>query len=534
MTTTPTTTAGDRRRRWLLVGALLAAIALLHLAAVNNHWAIEPDSGLYLSLGRSLAEGHGMEYNGAPSWGVPPLFPALIAGCRLVFGPAWWPLNLLVTLLVLGVAAVSYPLARRLSRETETAPGAPGPLALGVLIIVGSGARLMVDSTRILTDVPCAFFVVLGLYGFIRARQGHWAWCWAGLAGLVAASATRLPAAVFIPGVLAGLALEVRQAGGLKRLVATGGAAAIVVAGAAAWWFLLRDPSGGAAPDYFVTIFERFRFDLWSRWLQWGEGPLRLPGALCEAITGQELQYFNLVPTALIVAGLWTAGRRGLWVIVCPVVVYVGFLLLLGGTAVAPRYLLPVMPMLAWALLVGTDGAARALGRLRGSADAAATAKRRVTALALVVGFCAAVSLPKAVREVVRMHRTDFYESFDRGEWQGCVALGDHLASLRRQGEAAATDRVLSPQPAVLHYLAGLRTDAGMYWKARDVVLGYGVPSPSFPFADHAAAGPWRFVVIPTSKGLWSEEVMARLEATGAFGAPQRFGNLVLYERRVW
>lgn len=88
MATMPTSPGGDSRRRRLLAAAILADIALLPLLAVNNHGAVEPDSGVYFSLGRSLAEDRGMEYNGDPSGGVPPLFPVLIAACRLIFGPA--------------------------------------------------------------------------------------------------------------------------------------------------------------------------------------------------------------------------------------------------------------------------------------------------------------------------------------------------------------------------------------------------------------------------------------------------------------
>ena len=507
---------------------VLAAIAVLYAAALNNHWAIEPDSGLYLSLGRSLAEGRGMEYNGAPAGGISPLLPLLIAGSRLLFGPAYWPINLAISLFGLGTALLAYLTVRRLAPEV----GADDvPLALAALLITGTSARLLVDSTRILTDVPCTFFVTLGLYGLVRARRGHWSWCWAGLAAMLLATAARVPVAVLLVGTFFGLALEFRREGYRRHLLATLAGMVGVAAGVLAWWFLVRGRSIGGL-DYFVNIFGRFRFDHWERWVQVAEGLFRLPGALCEAITGQELQWFNVVPTALVAAGLWTAARRGLWVVVCPVAGYVGFFLFLGGEAVAPRYLLPVMPMLVYALVVGTVELAARVRRRSAVAAPERTTRRRRTVLAIVTVFCVAVSLPKAVREVVRMRRADFYETFEGGEWRGYLTLGEHLALLRQEGTAAATDRILGPQPYILYYLTGLRVDSGMYWKQQEIVLDYGLPSPSYAFADLAAEGPWRFVVIPTDRDLWSEEVMARLEATGAFGAPQRFGNLVLYERK--
>ena len=523
------------RRHAILV---FAALAILYLLTLNNQWAIEPDSSLYLSLGRSLAEGRGMEYNGAPAGGVPPVLPLLIAGSRVLFGPAYWPINLAISLFGLGTALLAYLTVRRLAPEV----GADDVrLALAALLITGSSARLLVDSTRILTDVPCTFFVALGLYAFVRARQGHWAWCWAGLGAMLLATAARLPAAVILVGLFAGLALEFRREGYRRRLLATLAGMVGVAAGALGWWFLVRGRSIGG-PDYFVTIFERFQFCFRERWIQVAEGPFRLPGALCEAITGQELQGFNVVPTALILFGLWTAGRRGQWVLVCPVLAYVAFLLGLGGSAVAPRYLLPVMPMLVYALVVGTVELAARVSRRSAVAVRTArsrrrrtperTARRRRTVLAIVTVFCVAVSLPKAVREVVRMRRPDFYEAHYHGKWKGNVDLGQYLASLRESGPAGPTDRVLAPASAIVHYLSGLRTDSRIWYPEADSFLGYGPPWSSAAFARLAAAGPWRFVILPTNEGAWSKDAVRVIEATGAFRLPpERFRGLVLYAR---
>ena len=515
-----------KERRYAIL--VFAALAILYLLALNNQWAIEPDSAVYLTLGRSLAEGRGMEYNGAPAGGVPPLLPVLIAGSRLLFGPAYWPINLLISLSALGTVIFAYLAVRRLAREV----GADDVrLALAALLITGSSARLLVDSTRILTDVPCTFFVALGLYAFVRARQGHWAWCWAGLGAMLLATAARLPAGVILVGLFVGLALEFRREGYRRRLLATLAGMVGVAAGALGWWFLVRGRSIGG-PDYFVTIFERFQFWFRERWVQVAEGPFRLPGALCEAITGQELQGFNVVPTALIAFGLWTAARRGQWILVCPVLAYVAFLLGLGGSAVAPRYLLPVMPMIVYALTVGTVEAVARLRRRAAAPSPERVGRGRRVALAIVTVFCVAVSLPKAVREVVRMHQPDFYETYEGGKWKGNVELGQYLASLRESGLAGPTDRVLAPAPAILHYFSGLPTDSQVYWKPTDFRLGFGPPSPPADFVKAFSQGPWRFVVLPTNKGTWSDDAVHAIESTGAFRLPpERFRGLVLYAR---
>src|SRR4051794_2931002 len=49
----------DRLRYWLLGFTLLALCA-----GFNGQWRPEPDSALYLTIGRSLATGHGYSYMG--------------------------------------------------------------------------------------------------------------------------------------------------------------------------------------------------------------------------------------------------------------------------------------------------------------------------------------------------------------------------------------------------------------------------------------------------------------------------------------
>ena len=108
----PTSLYPPQVRRWLPAVAL--GLAILYGLAVNGHWAIRPDSGIYMTLGRSLAEGRGMEFCGRQSWGYPPLVPFLIAGCRWLAGQhAMWLINAMMSLFGVGTALAALGIASR-------------------------------------------------------------------------------------------------------------------------------------------------------------------------------------------------------------------------------------------------------------------------------------------------------------------------------------------------------------------------------------------------------------------------------------
>src|SRR5215207_5650677 len=71
----------DRWRHWIFV-----AIAVLYLAGFTGKWRVAPDSGLYMSLGRNLAEGRGFVYHGETHTRYEPGLPLVIAGSIRLFG----------------------------------------------------------------------------------------------------------------------------------------------------------------------------------------------------------------------------------------------------------------------------------------------------------------------------------------------------------------------------------------------------------------------------------------------------------------
>ncbi|MGB2938008.1 MAG: phospholipid carrier-dependent glycosyltransferase [Phycisphaerae bacterium] len=501
-------------------------VVFFYLAGLNNHWAVKSDSGLYLALGRSLAEGRGMEFNGKQEWGIPPVVPLLIAGCWLLVGDQYWLINLAMSLFGLGVVVLTYLTAKRLSAglPEDLRPG----LALGVVLIVGTSARLFIDSTRILTDVPFTFFVMLGMYAFVRGRGGYWAWYLLGSAALLLATLTRLPGLFFFGGVFVAVLVEPRREGYAKRLVAMLAGGALLAVGFLLWNHFLRSRSDPGTIDYVQEVsLQQFNLLRPSRWAEIGQALRNFPTALCGSIVGQKLHYFNLLPAAVLLVGVWPMARYKQLRVLFPLLAYVGFLIAYSPAAVAARYFLPVMPLLVYGLLLGIQTLTGWFKKRPALATGAGrrNAVRHGWGIIVVVGICLAISVPKAVREIYWMRYPRFYEVFDGGRWQGYMDLGVHL----RRRSQAKTDRVLAPKAAIVHYLSRVPTDTCFQWKNQ--AIGHFHDLPPAEFAEAAADGPYRFIVVPTDKGGWSEAAMRRLGEKGLFGSPSLFEGLAVYER---
>jgi len=509
------------RRLW---AAAIFVLCALYALGVNDQWAISPDGALYLTLGRSLAEGRGMEFNGSQWWGIPPVLPMLIAACRYVAGDGYWLINLVLSVCGVGTAIVAARTVKRLGAAD---------LALPVLLVTGLSAYLFITATRIQTDVLFALLAALGLYGFVRgAADSPW-WIVFGGAAMLLATLTRLPGVVFFAGAVPGLALSLRRPGRAWRI---GILAAVVIVTSVVLWYwttCIRTTSDVGAGDYSVilnTHVETF-FDL-SRIESIGTGLALLPSAVFAAIFSQQLNsWLMLGPLLVALLGLVTLARRGQWIIVLPVALNVGFLVLLGGGSVARRYLLPTMPFVIYALLVGTQVSTAWIRRRQPAGGAAAG---RVAAI-VVAAACVGISLPKIAREVYWMRSPDFYAAYDHGEWQNFVQASQYL----REHGCEGIDEVMGPEHTVVHYLSHLR----IFVKVLAPGLGTWNPEKTPPeqFVKIAVDSPARFILIPPNAAPWSEEAAARFAATGLFDPPVLFGvtpdtpsgTLALYTRRT-
>ncbi len=145
----------DRNRAWLFA-ILLAA----YLAAFNGQWRMEPDSGLYLSIGRNLAEGKGFTYLGQPNDLAYPGWPWLIAVTfKIVGSDSLFAVNLLMTAMALATIALTYRLFLLHSGR---------PTAVVVAIGVGMTKSFFVYGFELWSDMPFA----MGVMAFLAGYQG--------------------------------------------------------------------------------------------------------------------------------------------------------------------------------------------------------------------------------------------------------------------------------------------------------------------------------------------------------------------------
>jgi len=531
-TTISTVDGGERRRFWVA----FALVALLYALTLNNQWAIRPDAATYLGVGRSLAEGHGLRFNDRPLWALPPLIPALVAVCRMLVGDNYWLINVVMRLFAVGTVLVGYALVWRL------AEGWPDRLrrdvALGVMLLVGVSARFFCDAMPVLTDVPFTFWLMLGLYAFVRGRTGHWAWLAAGSIVMLLAIATRYVGAVIFAAMILAILIDWRPGYFKRALAALVGPALLVAAGI----LLLVSGRGPKALSDMPGLLS-FPLEMWNA-LLFGQkaaevaGTLAaVPKAVTEALVDQELQWINLVPTALMGTGFIVAFCRKNRIVWVPVFLFVLFLAMLGPAAVSPRYLLPLLPLLAYLLLSGVRSVATWVATFRSGKREEDGRGVRVVLAATVI-LCLAISLPKDVREVYWMRYPQFYKAYEKGRWQDWLDASAHLRERGRPGDVVGTTEI-----SVVHYLTGLTcyTDVFLLDLTNPHGWQYGFANltifPPASFADMVAWSNIRFLVLPTDiptppgQPRWSDHVEEEIREDGVFGPPRRFGRLVVYER---
>ncbi|HUB27508.1 MAG TPA: hypothetical protein VL992_18935 [Tepidisphaeraceae bacterium] len=342
------------KHRFVLFGLLAA----FYLAGFNGQWQLEPDSALYLTLGRNIALGRGYTYHGLPHDLAYPGLPYALSVVFRVFGShAIAAADLLMILFGWAMIACTY---RLIDLAYDR------PTAVVVALGVGISHELFRYCDEIMTDVPFAAGVAAflagyqGLFGSQAQRRGrHW-WDAALLViGLVIVLFTR-PTMIGLLAAWAGAVVwaAIRRRGFNRwRLAAT----AIGIGALAA--ILMLDPRRGAhhwgGGDYETYAFSAITANLRQRLttdVPANLADLLFGGTAARAFFGLPLgvwwlnAFFGSIPLIAAIALIRANALWGLWVLMT-----LGMMALLVSH---DRYLLQIMPLmvLGWWQFISAVG----------------------------------------------------------------------------------------------------------------------------------------------------------------------------------
>lgn len=444
---------------------LFAGLVVLYLLGFNGQWRMEPDSALYLTIGRNLAEGRGYSYHGEHHHLAYPGLPWLFAASFKLFGAnSLLPAHVMVLLCGFATLALTYRLFY-LHAGRSTA----------VLLTLGLGlSRTFYRYCfELLSDVPFLMGVMAFLVGYeavffrrydrdvrepsipgSRCKPKWFDWLLL-VGGLAVAMVMRPTMWALLLAVIAAVAVSLgrslfRRPFRLGRLGI--GAALIAAAVAAGAVFYSLDPrrSGPAADstgDYEIAFLDALTKDmdrLAEKALRTNLPALFHPSA-SEAVFGIDFGHLDIgryalsvsaLPSLLAIAvSLFLFRRRVLWGI------WVGVtLLMMLLTVVHVRYFLQVLPMLLygwWLAIVWVNRKAAdsaALRESRGEPSASSVLTWAGLASAGAVCLLAGLNVLRVGSLVVEQRRTPFLAHYRDGKLAAAPKLADGMRTQTPEG----------------------------------------------------------------------------------------------------
>jgi len=331
---------------------LFGMLVVLYLLAFNGQWRLEPDSALYLTLGRNVANGEGFTYQDIPHRlafpGLPRLFAAVF---KLFHSDKTLPPLILMLLIGFGTLALTYRLFL-LYADRPTA----------VLLTFGVGiSRLFYRYCfELLSDMPFLLGVMAFLVGFeavfYRSDPDHperpakvawYDWCFL-IGGFFIAVVMRPTMwALCIAAFLALAWAAIRGPHRTRPLVVCG----IMCAAVFVFYLKVRgaDNSLGQYEESFNTRLDHLPTLIHTMFAEYI--PRLFEPTLAQALFGTRLGpgLNTLAGIAILVLGfslLWIRPLWGLWV---------GMTVAVVLTAIKPldRYFLEVLPLMVFAWWTG-------------------------------------------------------------------------------------------------------------------------------------------------------------------------------------
>lgn len=338
----------DRHRHKLMI-----ALIFVYLFGFNAQWRIEPDSALYLTVGRNLAQGQGYTYHGQRHHLAFPGLPLLFSAVFKLFGthtlvPA------LVIMLLIGAATLA--LTYRLFLLYAGRPTA-------VLLTFGLGiSRLFYRYCfELLSDMPFLLGVMAFLVGFeaifyrrsrdhdedqrpARARWFDWLLLVSGwlIAVAMRPSMWALLAAVVLALGWSAIRCPIRRPWALALI------AAVLAAGATFWMLDPRRGGSASMGEYEDALFNATSTHLWAILHDLKPHIDKLFNAtLSQALFGARLGpgLSELAGAAVILVCLTMLWDRPLWVLW----VAMSFVMIVVAIEPLDRYFLEVLPLMIFA-----------------------------------------------------------------------------------------------------------------------------------------------------------------------------------------
>lgn len=172
--------------------ALCAGVCFIHLGSpLGLH---QNDEDYYLGVARSMYDSGDWavpHWGGQPTFVKPPLLYWLMAASMRLFGPNLWAARLPVALLGIGLAWMTFALARRLLQSEL------GGLLAAYLTFTTVG---FLQYARVaMMDVPLAFCLVVAVWATWRIGQGNATACYAFFGAVAASVLLKGPAAALVP-----------------------------------------------------------------------------------------------------------------------------------------------------------------------------------------------------------------------------------------------------------------------------------------------------------------------------------------------
>jgi hypothetical protein len=387
---TPVADAHPVARKWLVFWAVFVTVFYALLWSPN--WYPLSDSSLYLSMGRSVANGRGLTIMGDPVRLVPPLTPLFI-GLLMKLKAGIGTIQAVMIALMLVSHALCFLTLRRWTNER---------MALAATLASALSYWVFANAFTIMSEPLCVSLMWGGLLALSYVRidsPRRWAFLLLACALLVLAAANRDAIFCLLPGPLLAVILRARRDGRWSRESVAWAALFAVVFGS---WFFYRYP-----PQFLVGMFTpKARFATTSSTTQSTTAPTAIAAAplainpeyeaepdsnlregryhagwmngvkrdfkhmlteppvlggrwVCEgmvmatvAVFESKLQAMKILGTTnaltgfvlAIVGGVLLLRRRQWWVL--GPALYFAFIWLQWGDRIKPRYMIPIAPVL--------------------------------------------------------------------------------------------------------------------------------------------------------------------------------------------